>query len=163
MPDLTQPTLIGEIMKVIDRYGFKTMNARQMNAIIEGANIIYAELHEPHREAIPNSGLTNWLASDDVGMSSKFMAGVLSGRFTCENRHPLDPSDLGRCLRMLDACPELKPHVGRMAEHGPVWASLADEWDDLTALYQRELASGSAPQCYARMREIIERAEKETT
>ena len=46
--------------------------------------------------------LQNWYRSCDTGISSKTVARVLTGEF-CENPNaPHDPSDVGRCVRLLD-------------------------------------------------------------
>ncbi|MEQ4627653.1 hypothetical protein ABN062_22190, partial [Providencia manganoxydans] len=52
---------------------------RYMNAIIKAANLVCDEFKKPLVKASECMGLTAWLASDDVGASSKYMASVLSG------------------------------------------------------------------------------------
>ncbi|MBO1916633.1 hypothetical protein J4727_18635 [Providencia rettgeri] len=58
-------------------------------------------------------GLAAWLASDDVGASSKYMASVLSGHL-CSTSLPWDGADLGRCIRLLEAVPELASQLHEM-------------------------------------------------
>jgi hypothetical protein len=45
--------------------------------------------------------------------------------------HPSDPSDLGRCLRLLELFPEWKPRVSEMAAYGAGWAGLTARWDEI--------------------------------
>lgn len=111
---------------------------RLMNCVIAAANTICAEFAKPIVKASTGMGLTAWLASDDVGMSSKFMASVLSGQFQAEFAIPYDQEDLGRCLRMIQAVPELTPRIGEMRKHGPMWAAVADKWDRWTAMLNEE-------------------------
>jgi hypothetical protein len=100
-------------------------------------------------------GLDAWLSSDQTGVSSIFMAGVLSGSFSRKFGHPHDPSDFGRCLGLLDACPELRGNIRRMAEHGAEWSALVGAWHELEKMYREELPSGRAPRTYDRMRELL--------
>ena len=59
--------------------------------------------------------------------------------------HPLDPSDLGRCLRLLDAVPEWKPGIRVMARESPEWDALTARWADLEALFLAEGGSLNPP------------------
>lgn len=111
---------------------------RLMNCVIAAANTICAEFAKPIVKASSGMGLTAWLASDDVRMSSKFMASVLSGQFHAEFAIPYDPEDLGRCLRMIQAAPELTPRIDEMRKHGPMWTAVADKWDRWTAMINEE-------------------------
>lgn len=106
-------------------------------------------------------GLQAWLSSDDVGSSSRFMAHVLASaiipRDLVESKpHPLDPSDLGRCLRFLSAVPGTRAKLAMMAKCSPVWKGLVEIWSDLEATYNAEKASGNAKKTYAMMRKVIE-------
>jgi hypothetical protein len=129
-------------------------NTRQQNAVIAAANEIMRELGSPHRPATPGMGLPAWRVCDDRGMSSNYLAAVLDGVATRwvysvphEVNFPHDPSDFGRCVRMLDACPgfrELLPAAMADPRHGPAWNALASEWADLEAMYAAALPSGDA-------------------
>jgi hypothetical protein len=57
----------------------------QMNAIIEGANVAVKGFNREKVEVRAGEGLLKWLASDDTGMSSKFMSHVIAG--APEQRH----------------------------------------------------------------------------
>lgn len=153
-PHLSQTDLVGLIFKWGEKRGMKMLNSRQMNVVIKAADMILDEWNNPHREAIPNSGLTNWLASDDTGMSSMFMAMALTGGHLPDNRHPYDAGDFGRCVRMLEAIPEIKPSMDQMANHGPIWAALVSVWGELEDLYR----TGLFTQVTEDIRQIISEA-----
>lgn len=130
-PMISQIQLTTEILKVL---GKQALNVRQINAVIEAANMIIRELEKPTTMAIPGMGLQAWLNSDDTGSSSLFMAHVLAGAPAVRCACPLDCGDFGRCVRFLTAVP-VSLGIERMAKHGPVWAALVKDWDRLTMLY----------------------------
>jgi hypothetical protein len=164
MNHVDQIDLIAAITKHLSGRGFKEVNPRQFNAVIEAANIIVAAYNKPHKSAEPNMGLKAWLDCDETGMSSRVMASVLSGfagdktGIYVEDRyaHPLDPSDFGRCVGLLNACPEMRPHIAEMATVSPTWKRLVEHWDELEVLYLEELPKKKAPKLSARMIELIE-------
>ena len=106
-----------------------------------------------------------WLAGDDHGLSSRTMAGHLLGGKISKNdvHHPYDPSDLGRCLRLLDKVPEWRARVPEMATLSPAWAALVAHWDQLEALMDAEVGidwskGDKAPQTYTLMKQILAQA-----
>lgn len=171
---LSQCELVGAILEAVDRLGAKHASVRQMNAVIAAANDIVAAFEKDDTRAAPGAGLGAWLASDDTGASSRYLAVSLAraagieprqypgGRPQHEKRnHPHDPDDFGRCVRMLDVVPYIRPYLpAEMAkpEHGPVWNALAAAWDDLESLYAAEKGKRAAPKLYARIRAIIDGA-----
>lgn len=136
---LNQITLVTAIMNECSRQipGLPA-EPRLMNCVIAAANTICAEFAKPIVKASSGMGLTAWLASDDVGMSSKFMASVLTGEFQAEFAIPYDPSDFGRCVRMIQAVPELAPRIGEMRKHGPMWTAVADKWERWSEMLNEE-------------------------
>lgn len=137
--NLNQMSLVTAIMDAIaEQVPGIPAEPRLMNCVIAAANNICAEFRKPIVKASSGMGLTAWLASDDVGMSSKFMASVLSGEFEAEFAIPYDPADLGRCLRMIQAMPDLTPRIVEMRKHGPMWTAVADNWDRWTAMLNEE-------------------------
>jgi hypothetical protein len=141
-------------------------NQRQANAVIAAADSIVAELAVPHAPATPGMGLSAWLCCGETGSSSKYLASVLCHEADPSKppfaplAHPHDPADFGRCIGLLDAAPELRPHLAALAVgHGPVWAALVSEWPALEATYRQELPTGKAPELYARMKQLIAAAE----
>lgn len=133
------------------------LHPHQMNAVIEAANLIVRVFNQPIREAQPNMGLQNWLESHDTGASSLAIVYRLygHGRGSQNSKaHPLDPSDFGRCHRLLEAVPQARTQFCEMRDVSEVWARLVEHWEELTALYLEELPSGKAPKLYARMKAL---------
>lgn len=151
---ISQLELVGGICKLVSEE-CPTLNPRQMNAIARGADMILEELRQPDRPSVAASGMEAWLKSDDTGMSSRYMAFTIGTGPPAEYAHPWDPSDLGRCLRLLEACPELRPLVPAMAKTGKEWKALVEHWDELEALYREELPTGRAPKLYDLMQKLL--------
>lgn len=149
-----------------------TCQSRQMNAIKDAADAIVEVFARPIIKASPNMGLYQWLTSDDTGLSSMHMARVLAE--CCGQNHgvpgpamyedpfaaPSDPSDLGRCLRLLEAVPQLVPHLGEMSKRSPLWAAYIAKWPEMVALYKEEYPTGSAPKLYDLMHSIQDEVRK---
>lgn len=101
--------------------------------------------------------LEAWLAGPDTGISSRTIVHVLTGAPLANGRAdvPHDPSDLGRCLRLLDTVPGLRERLPEVADRYPEWRPLVEHWDELAALYHTEAPTGRAPKTWARMRELM--------
>ena len=107
--------------------------------------------------------VTDWLATGEIGCSSKQLAMWLAfGKRTRDRwAHPHDPADFDRCLRLLKLAPGLRRLLPKMAEISPEWQAIVARWDDVEALHTSEVGIGwtkarSAPQTYALMRRIYE-------
>ena len=100
----------------------------------------------------------DWLLSDDTGISSECIFGVMTNSKVRDPSPPSDPSDFGRCYRLLQHFPEWRPRMGEVSARYPEWTALVREWDALTALYEREIQNkdGMAPRLYARMKVLID-------
>ncbi len=113
-----------------------------------------------------------WIEGPDTGTSSRVIFAVMYGFFTDGVRRtplqglwngdnrldgrgstPLDPSDFGGCSRLLKLF-GWRPRLGEVATAFPAWARLVEHWDELEALYQEELPSGSCPKLYARLQDL---------
>lgn len=97
-----------------------------------------------------------WMRSSDTGISSRAIWYHMMGLLRTDSwgsGPPMDPADFGRCHRLLVAFPEWRARIGEMAKYRS-WEKLAPAWDELEALYVEEVASGSAPKLYARMRAL---------
>lgn len=171
-PYIGQMDIVVDLMNLCVKHGFKTLETRQMNAIIDAANLLIEELRKPRVPAQPGEGIDKWLQSDDVGQSSLFMLHVLgnvgasyihlAGHKLREDDesppHPHDPSDLWRCIKLLQSVPQLVPELPRMANYSPHWRVLVEHWDELTQLFEQERAGRdewSAPKTYNRMQELF--------
>ena len=131
-----QIAIISAIAKELDRQSPGLPADGRMNVIIKAANDICAEYSREIVMTSSGMGLTAWLGSDDTGLSSKFMASVLSGgQFTAPNNYPRDPDDFGRCMRLIEAVPEFKGFIHLMCEHGHEWSAVADNWETWVGLY----------------------------
>ena len=161
MQHLSQIELFVGISRLLEDMGVATLNQRQLNALIEAAELIC----KSHIPAAKSSGIKGWLASDETGLSSCFMASILwplakgDTKYNVpsySNYHPVDPSDFGRCAGLLEAVPELRAHLATMASHGRYWAALIARWDEMETLYAEEKPSGRAPKLSALMRSVLD-------
>jgi len=128
---------------------------RQLNSVIDAADSIVREFSRGEIRSSPGEGIRAWRRTDQVGLSSDFMAAKLGIAGIRPYAHPCDPSDFGRCLTLLAAAPELIEKLSEMAEEGAEWAALVAHWDELTALWKEESPSGSCPEMYQRMQELL--------
>lgn len=106
------------------------------NKIIEAANMVVAECSRERVYSKPGMSPHEWLASDDVGLSSKYMISVLAGLGSPlpNGDTPRDADDLGRCIRMVKAC-DLESQIPRLLIMGDTWKKIAENWQKLNALY----------------------------
>lgn len=97
-----------------------------------------------------------WLLfSDNTGVSSKTIGStIILGRPYEKPGFPFDPADLRRCVGLLDAIPELRDHMDKVAKLNPVWAVMVKNWDALEQSLRNEMKreDGKAPVTYAAMR-----------
>jgi len=154
---IPQIELFAAITKMLEKqFAVKACSSRQLNAILEATNTIVAALGKEDITAKAGSGLAAWLASDDTGLSSKFMAWKLcQGAPMARYAHPHDPDDFGRCYRFLESVPEVKERLGMMSVESDDWAALVDNWVELVILYEEEFPTGTCPKLYERMKELL--------
>jgi hypothetical protein len=73
----------------------------------------------------------------------------------------MDPGDFRRCYLLLQAFPELRLQLHKVAEQYPVWAELVKRWNDVEAMLKEEVGEiaewrkGSARKTYYFMQELI--------
>lgn len=92
-----------------------------------------------------------WIVSRDTGTSSKALWAVMMDT-KGGTSHPSDGSDIGRCIRLLDAIPEWRERLPEMAGVSKYWAALVANWSELEALYR----SDERDQLYDRMRQVLD-------
>ena len=97
-----------------------------------------------------------WIVSRDTGLSSETIWAVMMGTQAEWASIPYDPSDFGRCHRLLEAIPEWRPRLPEVAEVYPEWKPLVDSWDEMTRLYLRDLPTGRSDELYNLMQEFLE-------
>lgn len=95
--------------------------------------------------------LVMWSHGLDSGISSITMAMAALRVPYPRGSVPLDPSDFGRCMRMLERFPWVRDHFDTIAALGPGWRALIDQWDELEGLYRRDLASGESQELWVRL------------
>lgn len=100
----------------------------------------------------------DWIVGNDTGTSSQTIWAVLMGATPRHRSTPSDPSDFGRCYRLLKLMPAWRARLSEVATRYPEWSALVAHWDELTTLYEQELntPNGMAPKTYARMKELID-------
>lgn len=135
---INQINLIGAILKELEKQKIPNIKTRVLNKIVEAANSIIDEYQRKDIIAKPGAGINAWLASDDTGLSSEFMAITLNERGVRKFAEPMDSDDFGRCIRMLRVCPDLKDKLPLMKQHGPIWSQIVDYWDKLEGYYDND-------------------------
>lgn len=108
-----------------------------------------------------NQAALQWIVGDDTGSSSEaiwshFMGVVPAYR----SSYPVDPSDFGRCARLLELVPEWRSRIVEMAQYSPEWDRLTDRWAEIHACMDAEVGidwskGQCAPKTYALMKEIL--------
>lgn len=103
-----------------------------------------------------------WLTGGDVGTSSLTIFAVMTG----DDRVPLhgnpsvphDPSDFGRCRRLLECIPEWRARLPEVAARYPDWTALVREWDRLDVMYAEasKRPDGMAREMYRLMKLLID-------
>lgn len=143
--------------------GFIALTKRSIRAM----ELLVKDFQEHHAKCIETASspsrragesIDRWLASGDTGISSETIAHVMTGRGVgaCNFGYapPRDPSDFGRCHRLLKLFPTFQTRMHEVSTRFPDWKPLVDHWEELTALYEEEEPSGNAPKLYARMKEL---------
>ncbi len=106
-----------------------------------------------------------WLAAGERGLSSDTMFSHLTGVQAGggEVHHPHDPSDLRRCLLLLEQVPSLRERFSAMSQVSPQWAALVDAWPSLSALMEEETPQwrqrkGVASRVFDKMQSVLKSA-----
>lgn len=94
------------------------------------------------------------LLANFITVQGNLAAMKIKKRPRSEWGHPHDPSDFGRCHKLLEALPELREHLDQMKDVSRVWSNLVDNWDKLTAMLQEQLTTGKRNGMYEFMKEL---------
>lgn len=103
--------------------------------------------------------LVEWLLSDHMGASSKAIASHMAlGK--SDGSFPWDPSDIGRCFRLLEAMPEWKARIKEMGVYSKNWELLASNWQEIYNCMEDEVGidwrkGRSAPRTYELMKRVM--------
>ena len=115
-----------------------------------------------YRESSPT--LSSWLNSRDTGVSSATIyfvftslsiGGVPQGSYE-QRDPPRDPSDFGRCYRLLGLAPEWEGRLGEVAERFPAWEPFVREWPKLKKMYEEAVVSGEGHGLHGFIQELTE-------
>ena len=97
-----------------------------------------------------------WIIGGDTGISSQTIWTVLTGTPLKGGDIPHDPSDFGRCYRLLKAIPGWGDRMQEVADASPKWNPLVREWDKMTELWEKESPSGTCPELYDFMKSLYD-------
>lgn len=97
-----------------------------------------------------------WRNGRDTGTSSLTIWSVVTG-FPSPHGHydvPYDPSDFGRCYRLLALFPDWLSKLPKVAAKYPQWEPFVCEWSTLTAMYEKALSSKDGGEMYQFMQKL---------
>lgn len=105
-----------------------------------------------------------WLLTGETGVSSKAIATVMAG-LPVDDKWGTTPSDAGdfkRCLKLVNAIPEIRPRLVEMKAVSESWSKLIDRWAEVEASFMAEVPEWledkghrkSAPKTYKLMKSI---------
>lgn len=86
-----------------------------------------------------------WAEHGEHGISSVTMFNHLSRHLQVrklKNEYPStpsDPDDFSRCYKLLQAVPQFKARLHELKDLSPQWASLVDNWEKLTEMYEQNV------------------------
>ncbi|WP_145553300.1 hypothetical protein [Yersinia bercovieri] len=133
---LNQLKIIAAINAEMNRQHPNIPADNRMNVVIEAVNSICAEYAREPVDITPAMGLGNWLVSDKVGASSKYMASILSRKFVSRYAHPHDSDDFIRCIGLIKAVPELEDKILFMFGESHEWSCIAANWNSWKLLVE---------------------------
>ncbi len=88
---------------------------------------------------IPESA-QEWLLKGDRGISSETIFGAITGLVINSSKYPpADPSDFYRCYKLINAVPEWKSELHKVAELSKTWKNVIDNWDKLSELLEEQI------------------------
>lgn len=98
----------------------------------------------------------DWLSGGDTGTSSETLWAVMTMQNVRRYDIPYDPSDFGRCYRLLNLFPSWQSRLGEVSARFPQWAPFVQHWDELTALYEEAIKNPerNAHKLYERMKAL---------
>ncbi len=103
------------------------------------------------------------LNTSEVGQSSKAIFGVMTGQqMACGSQRPRDPSDFGRCYRLLQLIPEWNERLIEVSQAYPNWMPLIRDWPILTDMYEVAIENGrlKATSMYLEMKKLLEEGDE---
>jgi len=95
-----------------------------------------------------------WLKSWDTGASSRTIWNFMMTGSSAKVAIPLDPSDFGRCYRLLKAFPEWRARMPELGARFAAWSALVAFWPKLEQLFEQESPSGQCPKLFEALKEL---------
>ena len=83
-----------------------------------------------------------WVLHGDKEFSTNVMLFRFMGRPLPTLKAPSYPDDFRRCHQLLKAVPEFRKRLHELKDISPTWSNLVDNWDKLTGMLEREMATG---------------------
>lgn len=102
--------------------------------------------------------IIQWLCSGETGLSSKTMVCIHTGNEMDGDwgfRAPRDVADFRRCWLLVEAVPEIRNSFPLIAEKCPAFKGVIENWDVISAAYERERGSGKCPETYRLLKEAL--------
>lgn len=102
-----------------------------------------------------------WIVGSDSGASSKAIWAHMMGTTPSYGwSHPHDPSDFGRCVRLLKLIPEWRTRLHEMSARSHAWKALVDNWSLIEAAMSDEVGidwskGRNAPATYDLMKRVL--------
>ncbi len=111
---------------------------------------IHSKCKEGDHFEKPATTPLEWATGRDTGTSSLTIYHVMTGNpshHSCYDT-PADPSDFGRCYRLLKLFPSWIPRLPEVSERFPKWKPLIDNWALLTKMYEEALVTKNGEPLY---------------
>lgn len=104
-----------------------------------------------------DSRLLTWFLRGEVGASSKTLVHFYKGEdFRNDSpQGPIDVSDFRRCYLLVQAIPEIKEVFPLVAERVPSFKGVIENWDAISAAYERERGKGRCPKTYQLLKDAL--------
>lgn len=140
------------------------INLPQPLPIITAAMKAFVGIHKSCRDTGRTEPRTmtpsEWRDGRDTGTSSLTIWSVVTQRPNPHGRCdvPHDPSDFGRCYRLLKLFPEWISRLPDVAIKHQDWVPFVREWGKLTEMYEAALSSNSGMEMYTFMQELRKEA-----
>jgi len=98
--------------------------------------------------------LAEWLLNGEHGTSSLCLAGMMLGSTTNFRLDtPSDPDDFRRCYLLINYLPD-GVALFKNKVVGEKWKAIAENWEELCRLFEKEKISGYAPELYQKMKDL---------
>lgn len=102
--------------------------------------------------------LANWATGDDTGLSSRFLSRVALDLELGYPDTPCDPSDFGRCYRMVQLLSQedREDLFAKAKVISTKWRAIIENWAELESLYLEECTGDNwnAPKLYGTMKKL---------